>query len=331
MKSILISIIVPVYNTEKYLPPCLDSILAQTFSNFEVVLVDDGSTDRSGEICDEYATKDYRFVVVHKKNEGVAKARITAFEHSRGELITFIDSDDYVSPDYLSSLYKPAIDNNADIVSCNNLFVINGKIIRAYEKKTGVFNKMQIKGFLSNHFFYDENAKDFGMTHFLCTKIIKRDLVLNALKQGQGLWYGEDQIAVFYILYNCNKLVLLPDRLYYYVQHEGQVTSKYSFNLWENIILLMEKYKKLDINNVCEEGIRKRTWVYLNYTINKKMRTNGISRETFCAHFTKLRSFPYMKHFFIPLSIDFDFKQNIKYWILKLKLYSLFYNLFIKR
>ena len=130
-----VSIIVPVYNTEKYLRPCLDSIQAQTFTDFEAILVDDGSTDRSGGICDEYATKDSRFVVVHKKNEGVAKARITAFEHSRGELITFIDSDDYVSPDYLYSLYKPAIDNNADIVSCNNLFVINGKVIRAYEKK----------------------------------------------------------------------------------------------------------------------------------------------------------------------------------------------------
>lgn len=327
----LVSIIVPVYNTEKYLRPCLDSIQAQTFTDFEAILVDDGSTDSSGKICDEYATKDSRYVVVHKKNEGVAKARITAFEHSRGKLITFIDSDDYVSPDYLSILYKPAIDNNADIVSCNNLFVINGKVIKAYEKKNGVFNKVQIKGFLSNHYFYDDTVKDFGMTPFLWTKMIKRDLVLNALKQGQGLWYAEDQIAVFYILYHSNKLVLLPDRLYYYVQHEGQATSKYSFNLWENIIVLMERYKNLDISNICEDGIRKRTWVYLNYTINMKLNINGVTRDTFCTHFTKLRSFPYMKHFFIPLSIDFDIKQNIKYWILKLRLYSLFYNLFIKR
>lgn len=93
----LISIIVPVYNVEPYIRKCLDSILSQTYTNWEAILVDDGSTDQSGAICDEYAKKDARFVVVHKQNEGVAKARITAFEHSKGELITFIDSDDYVS------------------------------------------------------------------------------------------------------------------------------------------------------------------------------------------------------------------------------------------
>ena len=92
----LISIIVPVYNVEPYIRKCLDSILSQTYYNWEAILVDDGSTDQSGAICDEYAKKDARFVVVHKQNEGVAKARITAFEHSRGQLITFIDADDYV-------------------------------------------------------------------------------------------------------------------------------------------------------------------------------------------------------------------------------------------
>ena len=326
-----VSIIVPVYNTEKYLRPCLDSIMAQTFTEFEAVLVDDGSTDDSGHICEEYAAKDKRFVVVHKKNEGVAKARITAFEHSKGELITFIDSDDYVSPEYVEKLSEPIIRKDVDLVSCNNFFVVSDVVKKAYEKRTGFFEKNQIKDFLANNYFYDDTVKDFGMTHFLSTKMIKRHFVLEALRQGEELWYGEDQISVYHILYNCKKMVLLPDRLYYYVQHEGQVTSKYSFGLWENIIMLMERYKKLDICNICEDGIRKRTWVYLNYTINKKLNINGVTRETFCTHFTKLRSFPYMKHFFSPLSINFGFKQNVKYWILKLRLYTLFYSLFVKR
>lgn len=326
-----VSIIVPIYNTEKYLRPCLNSIMAQTYKDFEAILVDDGSTDGSGCICEEYAQQDGRFVVVHKQNEGVAKARITAFEHSKGELITFIDSDDYVSPDYLSRLSKPIIEGGADLVSCNNFFVVSGVTTKAYDKITGSFDKKQIKEFLINHFFYSNTTKDFGMTPFLWTKMIRRHLVLDALKQGEGLWYCEDQIGVFHILYNCKKIVLLPYRLYYYVQHEGQATSRYSFNLWENIIMLMERYRELDIYNICEEGIRKRTWVYLNYTINKKIKTNNVSKETFCTHFIKLRSFLYMKQFFTPLSIDFDIKQNVKYWILKLRLYSLFYNLFLKR
>ena len=132
-----VSIIVPIYNTEKYLRPCLDSILAQTYKDFEAILVDDGSTDGSESICDEYAQQDSRFVVVHKQNEGVAKARITAFEHSKGEMITFIDSDDYVSPDYLSILSKPIIEGDADLVSCNNFFVVSGATKKAYDKITG--------------------------------------------------------------------------------------------------------------------------------------------------------------------------------------------------
>ena len=104
-----ISIILPVYNTEKFLRPCLDSIVAQTFTDFETILVDDGSTDGSGGICDEYAMKDDRFVVVHKQNEGVAMARITGFEHSKGDYITFIDSDDIVNPLYLKKLYNTII------------------------------------------------------------------------------------------------------------------------------------------------------------------------------------------------------------------------------
>ena len=100
----LVSVIIPVYNVEKYLRRCLDSVLAQTYTNFEAILVDDGSTDDSGAICDEYAARDNRFVVIHKQNEGVSIARLTAFEHSKGEFITFIDSDDSINFNYIDHL-----------------------------------------------------------------------------------------------------------------------------------------------------------------------------------------------------------------------------------
>ena len=140
-----VSIIVPVYNGEKFLCRCLDSITAQTFTDFEAVLIDDGSTDQSGNICDEYAAKDRRIVVVHKQNEGVAKARITAFEHCKGELITFIDADDYVAPDYLQKLSKPIIEDDADIVSCE-YYILNGsKTIVVNGRITGSFCNDQKK------------------------------------------------------------------------------------------------------------------------------------------------------------------------------------------
>ncbi len=105
----MISVIVPVYNVEKYLDKCLKSILLQDFSDFELILVDDGSTDNSGKICDDFALKDSRIKVVHKENAGPSVARNVGTSVSKGEYITFIDSDDYVDRDYLSILYKSLI------------------------------------------------------------------------------------------------------------------------------------------------------------------------------------------------------------------------------
>ena len=138
---------------EDYIRPCLDSILAQTYTNFEAILVDDGSKDGSGRICDEYAVKDSRFVVMHKDNEGVARARITAFEHSKGELITFIDSDDYVSPLYLEELSKPIFEEDADMVSCDFYYDRSGKISKSTGFLTGMYEDDKLKDFITNHFF----------------------------------------------------------------------------------------------------------------------------------------------------------------------------------
>ena len=106
MKSPIISVIVPVYNVEPYLTRCLDSILVQTFSDFELLLVDDGSSDCCGAICDTYAQKDSRVRVYHQTNAGVSHARNTGLDHARGQYVVFVDSDDYVLPGYLHSLYE---------------------------------------------------------------------------------------------------------------------------------------------------------------------------------------------------------------------------------
>ena len=184
MKNPTISIIVPVYNTETYLTACLDSILVQTFSDWECVLVDDGSKDKSGEICDEYASRDNRFVVVHKQNEGVAKARITAFEHSHGGLITFIDSDDTVSPLYLEKLSRPILEDGADMVSCDYYKLENGVREELLPKLTGTYEGKRLKDFLSNHYFYERRINGYGMTPFLCTKMVRREFVYVGLNKG---------------------------------------------------------------------------------------------------------------------------------------------------
>jgi glycosyltransferase involved in cell wall biosynthesis len=115
----LFSIIIPVYNTEKYLRHCLDSVLAQTFKDFEVILVDDGSTDGTGQICDEYAAKDNRFQVIHKKNGGVATARQAGTDIASGNYIIHADPDDWIEPEMLNHMLMKANENDADVTICD--------------------------------------------------------------------------------------------------------------------------------------------------------------------------------------------------------------------
>ena len=320
-----ISIIVPVYNVERYIHSCLDSIIAQSFTNWECILVDDGSEDQSGVICDKYAQKDSRFIVIHKQNEGVAKARITAFEKSKGDLVTFIDSDDYVSFDYLEKLSKPILENGADMVSCN-LFEVRGELIKESPDRGGNwFEGENMKDFISNHYFYDVNLKMEGMTRFLWSKMIRREYVKEGLMNGKGLWFGEDQIAVFTILYNIKKLYLIPDRLYYYVRHESQATNKYDISLWKSIISMLEKYSFIDSESLATQAIRIRSWEYIHDTIYGKMAKSNLSKKEFSEHLSYVRNQSYVDAFFKPLYINKSIKDNLRYWILKLKIFDIFY------
>ena len=126
-----ISIAIPVYNTEKYLERCIYSILNQTYKNLEVICVDDGSTDLSGKILDRLSQEDSRLKILHKKNEGVSIARNLALLEAKGEYIGFIDSDDYVAPDYYEKLIDVLDNTTVDIVTCNYFFDYSGSIVRA--------------------------------------------------------------------------------------------------------------------------------------------------------------------------------------------------------
>ena len=119
MSTDLISVIVPIYNVEKYLNRCVDSIINQTYKNLEIILVDDGSPDNCGKICDEYAKKDKRIKVIHKKNGGLSDARNAGIDLAKGKYIGFVDSDDYIEKDMYSYLYNLVLENNAQISICN--------------------------------------------------------------------------------------------------------------------------------------------------------------------------------------------------------------------
>ena len=123
-----VSVIIPVYNVEKTLPRCIDSVIGQSLKDIEIILVDDGSPDKSPEICDEYRCKDSRIKVFHKPNEGLGYTRNYGIERAQGEYVAFVDSDDYIASDMLDKLYNTAIKEDADVVYGGYYRVINGEI-----------------------------------------------------------------------------------------------------------------------------------------------------------------------------------------------------------
>lgn len=164
----LISVIVPVYKVEKYLEKCIDSILAQTYKNLEIILVDDGSPDRCGQICDEYAKKDGRVKVIHKENEGVSVARNTGIELSNGELLCIIDSDDYMEYDMIEVLYRAIEENSTDMSFCG---------VRRVDEN---YETIKTESFCEDGTIFDNDgllkiAFEDSMPAFIWNRIIRRE------------------------------------------------------------------------------------------------------------------------------------------------------------
>ena len=210
----LISIIVPIYNVEKYLRQCLDSIQDQTYQNFECLLINDGSSDNSADICREYVSKDSRFRYIEKENGGVFSARNLGIEHSKGEYITFIDSDDWVDSDYLEVLYTALIDENADIsVStykrfhmADNCWYVHS-FQRGYEKR--VFTNQELIDE-----FIDLDTFDYSY-RYVCGKLVRKCL-LDKIAFNEMTTLGEDMEFWLKLYLISNKVVFVNRDSYIY-------------------------------------------------------------------------------------------------------------------
>lgn len=213
-----ISVIVPVYKVEKYLNCCVDSILNQTFENFELILVDDGSPDDCGRICDEYAAKDNRVVVIHQKNQGLSCARNTGIEAARGRYLCFVDSDDYVAPDYCRVLYELLTESEADFSVCGVCRFRDGDVPEPVDAEdpgrvsSGEFLKMQL-----------QRQSEFGVWN----KLYRRELFEKISFVPGRL--NEDVIFSADLMKNCRAGAVVSGRkLLYYRQREGSIVSDQS-------------------------------------------------------------------------------------------------------
>lgn len=244
-----ISVIVPVYNVEQYLPRCIDSILAQTFTDFELLLIDDGSTDKSGDICDEYARKDPRIRVFHKPNGGVSSARNMGLDNAKGEWIAFVDSDDVILKTYLCDLIVKATQKAILVLS-------NYKKQDSYESQIKLDDIILENGNIVKYFI-DKNILSLSAPY---AKLYNSEIIRsNHLKFPIGIQMGEDAIFIMRYLNSISTVVVVAKCDYVVSKTPGSLSSKYysfeqewnCYKIWKHeLLFFLTRFGKIYDNPI---------------------------------------------------------------------------------
>ena len=252
----LVSIIIPVYNVELYLARCIDSILVQTYSNIEVILVDDGSKDSSGDICDTYAKKDSRIKCIHKKNEGVSKARQTGLLNSSGYWILFVDSDDEIPNNSIETLVSEQCNfPNADIIIAGYQYVPKSKFQHHYKKELTTGEELT-KKYLKGEIHTGPVAK-----------LIKKSIVsLEDFEIPSDIKMGEDAIMNVRIAQRANGIAIIPNTVYYYFIRKNSVCQNFIWTL-----AYSKKFEKLLYESLSRDYIAKHRFLIFSNKLNRRV------------------------------------------------------------
>jgi len=217
--SCKLSIIVPVYKVESYLNRCIDSILQQTFTDFELILVDDGSPDNCGKICDDYSKIDHRIKIIHKENGGLSSARNAGISIASGEYITFVDSDDFLHKNMYEILFHYATKHSSDIVICDYLEVYEDNL-NTTEINNFHFKEENFSNLDGLNSLYSDKGVQFVVAW---NKLFKKQLFDNIRFEENKI--HEDEFIAHRLIFNSSKIIYLPIKLYYYVQRKNSITG----------------------------------------------------------------------------------------------------------
>lgn len=257
MDNPLISIIVPVYNLESIIKKCVDSILKQRYKNLEIILIDDGSTDNSGGICDEYAKRDKRIVVFHQKNSGIAAVRNLGISKANGDYVSFIDGDDYVDDDYIQSLYNALSGDNSDIAICGHIIIYpSKKYIKKSDKKLILTAEEAVREVLYDKYL---DLSPWG-------KLYAKEL-FRGIKYPSGMLF-EDSAVTPLILAKATRVSVIPKAHYYYVKQESHSITNASFNSKKLDLITATKQMTNTISmkypNLKQACARRMMWAHLS-------------------------------------------------------------------
>ena len=281
----LVSIVVPVYNVEKYLQRCLDSIKNQSFSNFECILINDGSTDKSGKICDDYCKKDSRFKVIHKQNAGVSAARNDGIEASSGDWICFVDSDDWISINHIENFLEHT---DKDLIFCSDTEFFDDGYSITYNLTD--MNDSKLTDSINTLIFRDPQRDFFGYTwnKLFKTQIIKE----NNLRFRNDLYFKEDELFTFEYCFHANSIGSVNYPTYNYFINKNGLTFKHKdfqqYKLYVECLLeLYNKNNETELNQVLlKHAINVLSWSLLSAKMNpsnikflKKVKTLYIKND----------------------------------------------------
>lgn len=268
----LVSIIVPIYNTKEYLSVCLDSILNQTYKKIEIILVDDGSTDGSLDICKDYAKRDSRIYVFQGSHKGLVEARKIGIKKSHGIYCIFVDSDDWIAKNLVESMILLTYDNSVDIINYNIKSVNNSKTTEwNYTVPQGVYENQSLENIYKKMMFDFEKGRP-GIIQSLWSKMIKREVLWKSIRYVDSrITLGEDAAVVYHAMLIAKKIVVIYDYLYFYRIHIGSMYNSKSIDIF-NKIYIFQKYMQSIFANCNKKYIlNEQLQAYLTLFINKGM------------------------------------------------------------
>ena len=234
-----LSIVVPVYNAERYLNQCIDSILGQSFTDFELIILNDGSSDRSGGICDEYAQADQRIIVIHTENRGVVTARRAGVELARGEYTAFVDSDDWIDSDFYRSIFEESGETNADILICSRVNC-GGTCVETTSFCSGYYDKSKLENTVFLQMMYDVHSERYHIKPNLWDKVFRTELLKEIYKGVDPIvTLGEDAVCTYPCIARASSLFILKnDACYHYREDHVSMVNNCDVRLLQRVCAL---------------------------------------------------------------------------------------------
>lgn len=255
----LISVIIPVYNSEKFLEKCVNSVLNQSHKELDIILVDDGSSDKSGEICDQFAQNDTRVRVIHKKNRGVSVARNSGLEIAAGDYCTFVDSDDYIEPEMYQSMVDIVKQYNCDVVMCDCIKEFRDKTeVYTHDIRAGYYSREQLEKEYFPHLLIMPNVEyPPTISNWLCLyrrgrkqRIVSKDrdennMAVYDIRYEEGIRFSEDLLFGAELLFNADTFYYMKGQCFYhYCMNEQSATHTFAADKWKDYVALHSRIEE---------------------------------------------------------------------------------------